>query len=128
MDKNQKIAVGVIVLIALIAAWQLGKKPAATDNENQNQEQTQNSNENTNKPASSPTPTSQTTMSGNMWEGTLLATDNTNKGNYRLQTKDHLLYLRTSRDFSSMVGKEVKVSYEGTLDSFVLGNIDVVTK
>ncbi len=130
MDKNQKIAVAVIVAIALIAAWQLGKKPVTNQNQNENQEQeTQNINsDSSSNPTPTPTETQNTSMEGNAWEGVLMESDNTNKGNYRLQTKDHVLYLRTSRDFSSMLGKEVKVTYEGTLENFVLGDIDIVVK
>jgi hypothetical protein len=132
MDKNQKIAVGVIVLIALIAAWQLGKQPSGQNqNENQNtQIQAENSGEKTepSKPTATPKPQTQTTTQGDVWEGTLLESDNTNKGNYRLVTKDHILYLRTSRDFSSLINKQVRVSYQGTVDSFILGDINVVAK
>lgn len=128
MDKNQKIAVAAIVVIALIAAWQLGKKPASDQNENQNQEIGNQIEESDKTPTQTPSTTPTPTTQAEFWEGTLLQSDNTNKGNYKLQTKDHVLYLRTSRDFSSMLGKEVKVSYEGTLENFVLGDIDIVVK
>ena len=35
----------------------------------------------------------------------------------------HRIYLNTSRDYSSLVGKSVNVSYSGTLTSFVLNDI-----
>jgi hypothetical protein len=128
MEKNQKIAVAVIVAIALIAAWQLGKKPVTDQNENQNQNQEMLEENRESEKTPTPTPKQSESTQGEYWEGVLLESDNTNKGNYRLQTNDHMLYLRTSRDFSSMLGKNVRVTYEGTLENFVLGDIDVVQK
>lgn len=58
-----------------------------------------------------------------VWVGTLKNSDNNKKGNLMLIASERVVYIRTSRDFSALVGKKVNVTYEGSLDSFVLGNI-----
>ena len=57
------------------------------------------------------------------WLGTLKASDNAKKGNLLLVTDKNTVYISTSRDFSDLVRKKVKVTYQGTLDSFQLGDI-----
>ncbi len=57
------------------------------------------------------------------WTGTLKMSDNAKKGSLMLVTGDHTVYINTSRDFSALVGKKVNVAYQGTLDSFTLGDI-----
>ena len=137
MEKNQKIAIAVIVVIALIAAWQLGKKPATQSDENQNQtynEQTSGENAEPtmagDENSSAPKPTGSMTggqsgqaMAGNTWEGTLKQSDNAAKGNLMISVDGHMVYIRTSRDYSGLVGKNVTVTYQGTMDNFTLGDI-----
>lgn len=128
MDKNQKIAVAVIAIIAIVAAWQLGKSPV--NEPTQNQEQTEEENgsvingeeqqENNNTSTESD---NENQGEENMWEGKLEASDNTAKGNYKLTSGTHVIYIKTSRDYSSLVGKDVKVSYQGSLESFSLQDI-----
>ncbi len=60
---------------------------------------------------------------GQIWQGTLEQSNNPAKGNLMLVTPDHTFYLRTSRDFSSLIGKKVNVSYSGSLTNFSLTNI-----
>ena len=62
-------------------------------------------------------------MQSNTWEGTLQTSNNPAKGNLMLVTDKTTIYINTSRDFSELTGKKVQVSYEGTLDSFTLGDI-----
>lgn len=57
-------------------------------------------------------------------EGTLWASDNESKGNLMLVTGNAMVYIRTSRDFNNLKGKEVIISADGTLDNFVLINIE----
>lgn len=80
------------------------------------QEQTQ---DNSQQPTQAEKENTNTTF----WDGTLKVSDNSQKGNLMLVTADHTVYIHTSRDFSSLIGKRVKVSYTGTLDSFSLGDI-----
>ena len=76
----------------------------------------------------SPTPgPSGSPLAGNQWEGRLMASDNALRGNLKLVTKinnfDNVIYIRTARDFSALVDKEVIVTYDGTLGNFRLVNI-----
>ena len=57
------------------------------------------------------------------WSGILKNSDNLAKGNLVLVTNNHIIYLRTSRDFSSLLDSEVNVKYEGTLEKFILKDI-----
>ena len=41
-------------------------------------------------------------------------------------TQGHAFYIYTSRDFSALLDKQVKVSYSGTLDNFTL--LDITEK
>jgi len=68
----------------------------------------------------SQTPAGQT---GNVWIGLLKNSDNAKKGNLMLATKNQTIYIKTSRDYSTLVGQQASVSYEGTSDNFVLGDI-----
>lgn len=57
-------------------------------------------------------------------EGTLWVSNDQSKGNLMLQSKYALIYLKTSRDFNNLIGKNVLVSTEGTLENFTLLNIE----
>ena len=117
MHKNTKQAYTALAIIIVIAGliWLFRSKPAAqTGSMNAG-----NSQQNSQNPNPSPTPSN----GSGVWTGTLKASDRAAKGNIMLVTKDRSIYMRTSRDFSSMYGKKVDVSYQGSLQSFVLGNI-----
>ena len=60
---------------------------------------------------------------GQTLEGTLKTSDNLKKGNLMISTGKRTIYLFTSRDFSSLLDKNVTVTYNGTLDNFTLDNI-----
>lgn len=78
-------------------------------------------------------PTQQTEQEGgtvveevpNAFEGELKTSNDNRRGNLMLLLKDsdRIIYLNTSRDFSSLVGKQVSVSIEGSLDDFRLLDI-----
>lgn len=55
--------------------------------------------------------------------GTLKISDSTAKGNLMLVMPDHIIYLHTSRDYSALLGKAVKLQFEGSLDTFQLRDI-----
>lgn len=59
-------------------------------------------------------------------EGVLWSSDDETKGNLLLVSQYATIYLKTSRDFSDLVGKPVIVSVDGTLDNFALLNIEEV--
>lgn len=62
-------------------------------------------------------------MTGSSWDGMLKPSDNPSKGNYIFAMDGHSMYLKTSRDYNSLVGKEVTVTYSGTMDNFTLKDI-----
>lgn len=57
-------------------------------------------------------------------EGTLWLSDDETKGNLMLVTGDATIYIRTSRDFSELVSKDVVVWIDGILDNFTLLNTE----
>lgn len=52
--------------------------------------------------------------------GVLNKSDNLQKGNLMLETPGRNIYLHTSRDYTALLGREVTVSIEGTVQSFNL--------
>ncbi|MCX6797047.1 MAG: hypothetical protein NTX98_01025 [Candidatus Doudnabacteria bacterium] len=115
--KNPRVqAAGLIVVLAVIG-WLVFKQPktevdskpsnSAPNAETQNQSSQKNPDQNLAQ-----------------WEGVLKLSNNNQKGNLMLVTKERIIYLKTNRDFSALVNKEVVVTYEGTLDSFRLGEIN----
>ncbi len=59
----------------------------------------------------------------NVWEGLLEKSDNPDKGNLLLKTSAQVIYIQTSRDFNRLLGKQVRVTYQGSLQNFMLGDI-----
>ncbi len=57
-------------------------------------------------------------------EGVLWSSDDEAKGNLILVNQYATIYLKTSREFGNLVGKNVIVSVDGTLDNFTLLNIE----
>ncbi|MCL5775041.1 MAG: hypothetical protein M1333_02400 [Patescibacteria group bacterium] len=62
-----------------------------------------------------------------IWEGVLKISDDSKRGNLMLIMQERKIYIFTSRDFTNLIEKNVAVTYEGTLDSFVLGDINEKT-
>ena len=60
----------------------------------------------------------------NTLEGILWSSDDEARGNLMLVNSDTTIYIRTSRDFSDLAGKNVIVSIDGTPDDFTLLNIE----
>ena len=61
---------------------------------------------------------------GNYLEGQLKNSDDLNRGNLKLTSSLGEIYIRTARDFSSLIGFDVLMTIEGTLDKFTLLNIE----
>lgn len=61
----------------------------------------------------------------NSLEGELKNSSDKRRGNYMLllQNSDRIIYLNTSRDYSSLVGKSVRADIEGSMDDFRLVDI-----
>ena len=70
-------------------------------------------------------PTSDSSQ-GNTIVGILKTSDDMQKGNLMVVTTEHNIYLHTSRDYSSLLDKEVVVTIDGTEHSFSL--IDIKAK
>jgi len=113
--KNPRIQAAALIIVLVVVGWLAFKKPVEKANNTTPLEQTQQQ---------QAEPVKNTTISSpNTWEGVLKASNNSQKGNLMLETKERTIYLKTSRDFSQLLGKDVVVGYEGTLDSFALGDI-----
>ncbi|MDR3642296.1 MAG: hypothetical protein P4L74_01545 [Candidatus Doudnabacteria bacterium] len=117
-----------VPLVVLLAAGCNSATPPASQSNNQP------ASESTNNPSPTPATTPTTESSDNsgsgvsmagsdVWQATLLASDNSAKGNYMISVSGHNLYLNTSRDYSTLVGKPVNVSYTGDINNFTLGDI-----
>lgn len=59
----------------------------------------------------------------NYLEGLLQSSDDQDRGNLKLLSGDKMIYLRTGRDFGALIGSEVLVFIDGTLESFKLLDI-----
>lgn len=59
-------------------------------------------------------------------EGVLYGSDNQGRGNLMLLSDQNQIYIRTSRDFSRLIGLQVLVFIKGTLDNFEL--VDIQSK
>ena len=116
--KAKQTYTGLAVVIIIIAGIWLAKNKANAP-ENQNTQtpspQSQNPNAQPSTPASA--------NSDNVWTGVLKASDNSKKGNLMLATPDHLIYIRTSRDFTSLLDKKVQVAFKGSMENFTLADI-----
>lgn len=116
--KNPRVQAGLALVAVVLLGWWLVKSPAQkTGQPDQKEEQqTQQTEQNKTEPKT-------TISSPNLWEGTLKKSDNSQKGNLMLLTQDKKIYIKTNRDFTSLLDKTVVVTYEGTADAFRLGDI-----
>lgn len=94
---------------------------ATEENSGQNQptenqpETAENGDEQTETPSGN-----QTQTNGNVTAtGTLRESDNAARGNLMVESANGNIYVSTSRDFSSLVGSQVILNAEGSLNSFV---------
>jgi hypothetical protein len=113
----KKILIFVPVIALLAAGCHFSSQSA--DNNNQPAQEQPNS-----APGSANSASKETTNpAASSWQGTLQKSDNTSAGSYMITVDGHKIYLKTGRDFSSLVDKQVNVSYTGSLTSFVLNDI-----
>lgn len=63
-------------------------------------------------------------VTGNYLEGRLENSDDIQRGNLKLVSGLGQIYIRTSRDFSALIGFNVLMTVDGTLDQFTLLNIE----
>lgn len=117
--KNPRVQAGLGLIVVILLGWWLAKTPAKNG-----QNPTQSDNNQQSQQSETPkTETKTATDVSANWEGTLKLSDNPQKGNLMLLTADKKIYIHTSRDFSSLLDKQVVVTYEGTSDAFRLGDI-----
>ena len=116
---GDKKAALVLAATALVAAGCGLQQPANDNSQQPTQEQSNSTAPNSDNSASTQT----TNPAGSTWQGALELSDNTASGNYTITVNDHKIYLKTSRDFSKLLDKQVNVSYSGSLTNFVLNDI-----
>lgn len=104
-----------LVLVTILLA--AGCNSGSTQNQLQSQAPAPSSSQST-QIAPAPKP-----AASNSWTGTLKASDNSAKGNYLMMVGGHAIYIHTSRDYGALIGQQVNISYQGTTDNFVLGDI-----
>ena len=64
-------------------------------------------------------------ISASVLEGILRYSDDPFRGNLKLVSQYSDIYVRTARDFSSLIGLEVLVRINGTLDKFELLDVEL---
>lgn len=111
--KTSYVLLAAAALVILGFLWRYESHAPSPSDSPQTTEENQNTSNN-------PVPQK---PSGNFWEGTLEKSNNQTKGNLMLNTGKGLIYINTSRDYSDLLGKQVRVNYEGNLENFVLGDI-----
>ena len=120
MQKNTQYIIGGIVIL-IIAGFFLFRTTPINDNVSPPQD---------GQSADQPQDKAEDESLGNtqlgMMEGVLKISDNLKKGNLMLVGSDRTTYVFTSRDYSSLLDKEVRLEIEGDLDNFIL--IDIVAK
>ena len=101
------LAVGVVLIVVAFA----NKSNKSPDNDITGNANFQEQNSLTDNPTA------------NVTEGVLFASDDLSRGNLRLVSRVGDIYIRTARDFSSLIGLEVVIKTNGTLDKFELLDI-----
>lgn len=109
MENKNKIYIIIIGVVAVTLIW------LSQNNKKQGQIETL-VNENPLEQTVAETPSA--------LEGTLWISDTEARGNLMLVNNTANFYIKTSRDFNSLIGKQVIVSIDGVLDNFILLNIE----
>ncbi len=119
MNKFSKyLPAAVVVLIILVIAGIQMLKQKKPSNEGNNPPQSQEQTRTDDSKTSAETP--------GMLEGTLQISNDLKRGNLMLVTPERVIYLFTSRDYSTLLEKQVRLEIEGTLENFRL--VDIVAK
>ncbi|MDP3993517.1 MAG: hypothetical protein U1C57_02305 [Candidatus Doudnabacteria bacterium] len=119
--KNYLLIAGAIAVLILISFAIRPSDEQKNQNEEQNQEQTNGENTDTiqegdNNQITTP---NVTVPAGNVSaKGRLLASDNAARGNLMMDGDQGKIYIATRRDFSDLVGREVTLLADGTINSF----------
>lgn len=131
-QKNRGLLIaGVIIIILIIISATRSSDNNTNSPVEQGQEQMQEQDGtsmlNEGETKNDNTSTSNSSTNGQLVrEGTLLVSDDSKQGNYMVRTSNSIFYIRTSRDFSSLVNKEVTMTAKGTVEMFSL--VDIVAR
>jgi hypothetical protein len=132
-DKNQNffskyqnwlIVIGIIIIVAIVFFATKKKTNNNDQTSSQNQQQSSDtvsgSNSQTNTPNPTPASNTQTnqTVSSLTIRGTLTTSDNLSRGNLLLNSTQGKIYIRTVRDYSAWMQKQVTLQAQGTINSF----------
>ena len=121
LNKNNRAVVILLVIILLI-----GLGYYTNNNRQANQTKQGDSNSPSSQQNKAITNNEDATSQGGILTrmGTFMRTDNPNKGNFIIQTATSNFYIFTSRDYSSLLGKQVELTANGTTENFTL--VDIV--
>ncbi len=121
INKNTQYLIGGVAVL-IIAGLFLFKSSPVNNSGRQNEQNKEETDQTQNKDES----TFQEETKLKTLEGTLQISDDLRQGNLMLETTDKKIYIFTSRDYSELFGREVKVEIKGTPDNFTL--IDITKK
>jgi hypothetical protein len=127
----KKLIIVVLVLIIGWFAWNIFSKDGETPYwekpaNNETKKTNSSSNSQTDNDSDSADSDEQPESTENVWYGRLEKSSSPSRGNLQLMMddEDRIVYITTSRDFSALIGKDVKVTVEGTFSDFTLINIE----
>jgi hypothetical protein len=124
---NKILTILVVILLVVAGVWYFRNDDTSQTPGPQEQEQDQNGSNQSEDSSQDDTPSGDiiTEEIPNGLKGQLQVSNDKRRGNLMLllDDSDRIIYLNTSRDFSSLIGKEVVVSIEGSLDDFRLLDI-----
>jgi hypothetical protein len=129
LQKNQIWVIVVAIVILAGGYWLVTRNDDQTSgntneqtnnqsNEGQQENNGQNENQNGSTNGAQTGSQNQPTSGNVAATGTLMASDNANRGNYMVDSSSGKIYIATKRDFSSLLNKPVTLQAEGTLNSF----------
>lgn len=128
MNRRKLIALtGILLILGVLAAWKIFKKPEPGPAKENNQEKaTVPTPEDQRKRLDAQLPALFEMMTRD--EGTLAVSDDPEKGNLMLLRTDtrgfDKIYIQTSRDYSALLGKQVRVLFKsGIAPEFTLDDI-----
>ena len=110
------IILGLVIILGIIQAV---KNRDSSDNQpNEASDSQSNTPSGNNRENDTPVPSGEQKL-----QGSLKISDDLRRGNLMLVTSERAIYLFTSRDYSSLLDKQVTVEIEGTLENFRLVDI-----
>lgn len=137
-NRNSLVIAGIVIILLVIYFVTRGNTETGQQNQDSGQ-QTQTSSQPSPTPSGTPSPTGQPSPTGGSQTtppssgqalpenltvtGKLRTSDMPAKGNYLVEGQQGKMYIYTSRDFSSLLDKDVTLSANGNLTAFTLLDI-----